>query len=707
MTIMEHPAQSIMTLENAMMLAAKLQSEGQLAQAEELLQRIIQVNPAHAHALHLLGVIAHQGGNTALGIQLIQKAIVHEPKIALFHSNIGEMYRQLHNIDLSIEHGEIAVNLDPNSALALSNLGIAYYDAKQYDQAERCQKHALALDPTQCNALNNMGSIYKERKNMQEAMRFYQAAIASSPNFADSLNNLGAILVIEQQFSQALQYLKRAIVLTPNSVDANCNLGFAFNGLENVDIALCHFQRALELNPQHAEAYLGISMVYCTKLDFEAAENYVRQALELEPNKAEFYQFLAMIYCNLNDSTQALAYFDHALSLEPTLSSAFIGKGNLLAEMGKMDEADAILSQAQMDPSTATQLSLHYSLVQLHTVKPQDSSMQALLSIASNVADLTPQQQEYLYFALGKCYDDIGEWATAFEHFTKGCQIKRSNSTYSTEEQNKLTQRIIDCFTEKTLETLRQSANPSTAPIFVLGMPRSGTTLIEQIIASHPSVYGAGELTHLTQIISRPIDTPAGTLVYPENILHLTHAEARAISDEYLSHLQSYAPTAAHISDKMPGNFVAIGLIHALFPEAKIIHVERNPIDTCLSCYTKRFTHGQLFSYDLTELGHFYASYQRIMAHWRQLLPANSWLDVCYEDVVIDLESEARRLITYCGLPWDPSCLAFHSAQRQVRTASYMQIRKPIYKSSVDRWRRYERELMPLMQALNDNLPLI
>ena len=508
--------------------------------------------------------------------------------------------------------------------------------------------------------------------------------------------------MIEQRFSEAIEYLNRAIALVPDFIDAHCNLGFAFSGLEKVDIALSHFQRAMQLNPRHAETYIGVGMIYSAKLDFEAAENCVRQAIELDPNKAEFYQSLATICCEQGNSTQALAYFDHALSLDPSSNSALIGKGNLLVELGEAEAANAIFSQVK-DPSTTTQLSLHYSLVQLHTIKPHDRSMQTLLSIAPKVDELAPIQQEYLHFALGKCYDDIGEWSTAFEHFAKGCQLKRSHISYSTEEQTSLTLRIIDCFTEKTIETLRQSASPSATPIFILGMPRSGTTLIEQIIASYPDIHGAGELTHLGQIMNRQINTSAGALNYPENIMYLTPTGTRAIADEYLTYLQRYAPTANQITDKMPGNYIAIGLIHALFPRAKIIHVERNPIDTCLSCYTKRFSHGQLFSFDLSELGHFYANYRRIMTHWRQVLPADSWLDVCYEDVVTNLESEARRLIAYCGLEWDPVCLDFHHLKRQVRTASYTQIRKPIYTSSVDRWRRFERELAPLIQILNEN----
>jgi len=698
--------QGPLSLDKALMLATTLQNEGQLDRAQELLERIIQVSPKHAHALHLLGVIAHQRGQASLAIQWIQQAIAENSSVALFHANLGEMLRQSQNIELSILHGQRAVSLDPYSAGALSNLGIAYYDKKHYDEAQSCHQRALALDPKQSNSLNNLGSIYKEHKNNQEAIRLYQAAIACSPHFADPHNNLGAVLIIEQRFNEAILFLSKALELDPHSIDAHCNIGFAFNGVENFSMALKHFQRAVELNPDHAEAFIGLAMLYCALFDFETAKTFADQAIELSPDKAEFYQSLAIIYWKQGNSSEALSYFDRALALDPCSSSTLIAKGNLLVELGESDAAKPVFDQVLDDPKLTTQVPLHYSLVQLQTIKPGNKSLQTLLSLLAQVDSFTPQQQEYLYFSLGKCYDDLGECPIAFEYFAKGCQVKRNRITYSADEEARQFQRIIHCFTEKTIDSLKQFANPSATPLFILGMPRSGTTLIEQIIASHPDVYGAGELLHLGTLMNQPIETPAGTLRYPENMLYFTAKEAAIISDEYLSYLQSLMPAgtrAAHITDKMPGNFVAIGLIHALFPQAKIIHVERNPIDTCLSCYTKLFTHKHFYSFDLIELGQFYANYRNLMAHWRQVLPADSWLDVRYEDVVSNLESEAKRLIAYCGLNWDPACLSFHNLKRQVSTASYTQVRRPIYSSSVERWRRFEKELLPLINVLNEN----
>lgn len=708
MTIMKQPlAATQMTTDNAMRHAAQLQAEGQLARAEEIINQILHVQPTHAHALHLLGVIAHQVGKTSLAVQLIQKALMSDETVALFHSNLGEMHRQLHALDLSIECGLRAVKLDPQSVIALSNLGVAYYDAKQYEQAEIFHQRVLALNPEQSHSLNNMGSIHKARNNIEEAKCFYQAAIASSPGYVDPLNNLGALLVTEQQFNQAIELLNRAIALSPSFAEAHCNLGFAYLGLDHEDRALGHFQSALQLRPEYAEAYIGLGKVYRAKTELLVAERYAKQAIEINPSKAEFYQFLAEIYTDQGETQQALIYFEKALSMDPTSGSVLVSKANLLLELGEASAAEALLSQAVTDSSKMTQLSAHCSLVQLRTVKPHDQSMQTLLSLLGNRDHLSPNQREFLHFSLGKCYEDIGEWSTAFEYYTKGCQLKRSRIHYSSAEHQQFTLSIAQSFTKDTIERLRASANSSALPIFIVGMPRSGTTLVEQIIASHPSVYGAGELNHLSTITACTVESPMGEMGYPGNVVYLTPSRCRAIADEYITCLQRHAPTASRITDKMPGNFMVIGLIHALLPEAKIIHVERNPIDTCLSCYTKLFRQGQLFSYDLTELGQYYVNYRRIMAHWRSILPAEAWFNVYYEGLVSSLESEARQLIAYCGLEWDPACLNFYNIKRQVRTASLIQVRKPIYTTSVERWRQVEGELAPLIKVLEENGEII
>lgn len=672
-----------------------------------LLEIVTPYRNKYAYDLHLRGITAYQANKIDVAVQLIETAIHCSPNIALFHSNLGEMHRQLKASALSIQYGENAIALAPNSATAFSNLGISYYDAQQYEQAEKCHQQALALNPRLSCSLNNLGSIYSAYEKINEAIEFYQAAIAASPHFIEPLNNLGALFVQQQEFTQALPYLQQALLLAPNFTDAHCNLGLAFLGLEHYDPALLHFEKALQLNPDYAEAYYGCAKLYLHQHHFTKAETYIRKALLINPKQIEFYKILAEIYHEQGQHTQALRYLNQALEIDPTHSGLHLSKGNILMEMGEIAKAAEQFSEVTNHPTADKRILAHYCLVQLRKVKSNDESLEDLLSISHNIERVSSNKLEYLYFALGKCYDDIGEYANAFENFTKGCRLKRQRIIYNIADQIQFTQRLIDCFTQQTIEYLQAFANSSPLPIFIVGMPRSGSTLVEQVLSSHAQIYGAGELKYLTNLIQRPIKNQHTTLYYPENIKQLSPEILRDIPNKYISYLQQFSSSATRITDKMPNNFIAIGLIHALLPNAKIIHVKRNPMDTCLSCYTQLFTEGQSYSYDLTELGQYYQCYENIMNHWRQILPANTWLDIEYEAMVGNMETDAQRLIEFCDLPWDPACLAFHQSKRQVRTASFLQVRQPVYTSSIERWRRYEQELAPLIKALNLNIAVL
>ena len=694
----------MMSVDKAMQIATQLLDEGKLTDAETILNRILANNPSHAYALHLLGIIAYQVGKISLGIQLIEQAIQSNPNVALFHSNLGEMYRKLKATHLSIQYGQYAVALDPNSPTALSNLGIAYYDDKRYEQAEKCHKQALAINPRLSCSLNNLGSIYNAYDKTKQAIEFYQAAISASPQFVEPFNNLGVLLMQQQEFKQALDYLRHTIHLAPNYADAYCNLGLTLLGLEQCENALVHFEKARQLKPNYAEAYYGFAKVYLYQHNFTESERYVRKAIMMSPQKVEFYQLLAEIYHECGLYPQALMHLDQALSMDSTMASSYLSKGAILMEMGEIPKAEEQFLKVTTDPTIDKRILAHYCIVQLRKVKSDNASLQGLLSITNDIQAVSPIKLEYLYFALGKCYDDIGEWTEAFEYFTEGCRLKRQRITYNITEQIQFTHKLIHCFTQQTIEYLQAFANPSALPVFIVGMPRSGSTLVEQILSSHPQIFGAGELKYLNELIQWPVKNQQTTVSYPENILQFSPEICSAITNKYLTYLQGFSSDAIRITDKMPHNYIAIGLIHALFPNAKIIHVKRNPIDTCLSCYTKLFTQGQLYSYELAELGQYYQCYELMMNHWRHILPSNAWLEIEYEAMVNNVEVDAKWLIEFCDLPWDSACLRFYQSKRQVRTASFIQVRQPVYTSSVERWRRYEKELAPLINALNLNI---
>jgi hypothetical protein len=298
-----------------------------------------------------------------------------------------------------------------------------------------------------------------------------------------------------------------------------------------------------------------------------------------------------------------------------------------------------------------------------------------------------------VHFSLGKAYLDIGEPARAFHHLDTGNRFKRASITYDSARTAAWLKSIAEVFTPELIGQFAGVGAPADLPVFVLGMPRSGTTLIEQILSSHPQVTGAGELSALRQTVA-----VAGT--YPDLMNTFTRDDARRLGETYLARTRALAGNSARLIDKMPVNFLYAGLIPLILPGARIVHCRRDPVDTCLSCYSKLFTGEQAFAYNQTELGEFYRSYESLMAHWRAVLPADRFIEVDYEDVVDDFGTEARRLVAFADLPWDDACLNFHENRRVVRTARVNQVRQPIYRTSKGRWRQYAEHLGPLLASL-------
>ena len=325
--------------------------------------------------------------------------------------------------------------------------------------------------------------------------------------------------------------------------------------------------------------------------------------------------------------------------------------------------------------------------------------------LAARTEGLSKTDRMQLDFALSKANADLKDYDRSFEHLLAGNAAKRAMISYDENAAFALFDQIETVFSRELIAKKSGCGDPSTLPIFVIGMPRSGTTLIEQIIASHPQVHGAGELQTLNDIILTVRGANGDTTPYPQFIPALDDSALRQIAVRYVAELRALAVkngqiNSAFVTDKMPSNYFFVGLIHLALPNTKIVHTVRDPIDTCVSCFSKLFSGEQTYTYDLGELGRYYRRYEQLMGHWHRVLPTNRILDVCYEDVVADLEAQARRVIAYCGLPWHDGCLSFHKTDRPIRTASATQVRQPIYKNAVGRWRVYEEHLGPLLTAL-------
>jgi tetratricopeptide (TPR) repeat protein len=685
----------------ALALAGQLQEQGRLAEAEHWLRQILQRQPNHAPALHLLGVVAYQAGNLIPAAELMQRAVALMPDAALFHANLCEVLRRQQKLEEALAHGKRAVALDPIMAMAHSNLGIAYYNHKELDSAAACQQRALELAPGFAPALNNLGNIHREQGDKDAAMEHYRKAIAANPRYLEPLSNLGALLLEEDRTDEAETALKQALQLDPNYPEAICNLSGVFLAREENEKALAHYQHALQLRPSYVEAQMGLAKTFQALENLPEAEAAARRAVQTDDKNPKAHALLGSIYAEIARPEQAEAEYNRALGIDPKSDDALLGLGHLCMENGQMERSEELFQRALVYKTD--NLSAHIHLVQVKKVQPDDKSFAALLEQKKEFEQLSDNRKMSLNFALGKCYDDTKDYDRAFPHFLNGCKLKRAKLSYDPDASARQFTKLQEVFSKEAIDGLRGGGDPSDLPIFVLGMPRSGTTLTEQIIASHPDVYGAGELPDLLRIAHRKTDPVATT--FPDNLRYLDHSILGAWGAEYIASLKQRAPNAKHITDKMPANFFAVPLIHLMLPNAKIIHVNRNPVDTCLSCFTRLFNRKQEHTYDLAELGRYYVDYARLMVEWRKVLPDYAFLDINYEDIVADQEGQARRMLDYCGLEWNDACLEFHKTKRQIRTASVTQVRQPIYNTSVERWRKYEKFLEPLLDKLGDLVP--
>jgi tetratricopeptide (TPR) repeat protein len=517
------------------------------------------------------------------------------------------------------------------------------------------------------------------------------------PGFAEAWSNLGTCLRELKRVEEAEAVYRKALELTPQNPDTLDNLALAVKDLDRLDEAADLLRRALVIESRADKIHLHYGTVLLEQHKVEEAAAAIGRAIALNANSHDAVNAMGRVAFERGDSAGALANFRAALALKPDLADAYNNMGNALKELGKLQEAQAAYLEAlRLDPNI---VGVYVNLADSRKFTSGDPHLEAMEKLAAKTEGLSKTDRLQLDFALGKAYADIKDHDRSFRHLFARNAGKRAAISYDERATFALFDRIEAVFTRQLIAAKSGSGDPSAMPIFVIGMPRSGTTLVEQIIASHAAVHGAGELQTLNDIVLTVRAADGTTIPYPDFVPGLDATACKQIGARYAGRLREFS-SKAHVTDKMPANHLFAGLIHLALPNAKIIHTIRNPVDTCVSCFSKLFTAEQNFSYDLAELGRYYRHYERLMAHWRRVLPAGRILDVKYEDVVGDLEGQARRVIAHCALPWDERCLSFHKTGRPVRTASATQVRQPIYRSAVGRWRAYEKHLGPLLSAI-------
>jgi hypothetical protein len=432
------------------------------------------------------------------------------------------------------------------------------------------------------------------------------------------------------------------------------------------------------------------------KLDEAAA--VLGRAIALTPDFAGAYNSLGNALVDLGRSDEAVTAYNKAIALNPSCAEAHNNIGVALKELGRLSDAREATERAiALAPRTAVYFR---SLGEVRRFVAGEEHLATMEELARDAASLTIQDRTELHFALAKAYEDLGQYENSFHQLQAGNALKRSQITHHESTILDGLKRVGAAFTPELIRARQDVGHPSPVPVFVVGMLRSGSTLVEQILASHPQVFGAGELKQFANAAAA-IRPPEGhPAEFPETVSAMSGEQLHRLGARYVAEIERLAPDAARIVDKMPSNYILAGLIHLALPNASIIHTVRDPADTCFSCFSKLFTEDQNHTYDLVELGRYHRHYRALMAHWRCVLPPGRILDLRYEDIVADLEGAARRIVAHCGLEWDARCLAFHQTDRPVRTASAFQVRQPLYAGAVGRWRPYQRYLEPLLAEL-------
>jgi len=515
---------------------------------------------------------------------------------------------------------------------------------------------------------------------------------------------LGLLLVQQGKLPAALQHFATAVRLSPDTGMYHRNLGEVCRRLNQLPEAIAEGRRACELMPSDSEAHYNLGLALTDNGTYKAAIESYRRGLAVRPGHGRCWNNLGAALERDGDPEAALECYLQAVTIDANHVEAQNNLGVLYSELGQIDAAILRLRTAiRLDPEF---IEARFNLATLKRFTADDPEWAALEMRIPDSVHMTPAIRARFWFALGKAREDVGHYDEAFAAYAAGNRTQQPLSPYDERSDEQLTSHIRIVFTHEVCTRDKPARSPASAPtpIFIVGMPRSGTTLIEQIIASHSNVHGAGELPDLDAVIGEA--ARARGCPFPDLAAQLSAEEFLALGATYRARLAALAPKAQFVVDKMPANFFYLGMIHRMLPDAKIVHAMRDPMDSCFSCYTRLFTRGLGFTYDFGTLGRYYGRYAALMQHWRDVLPPDRIFDLSYEMLVANFEREARRLLAYVGLPWDDRCLHFYRTVRRVRTASLAQVRQPISQSSVARWEKFHTHVSPLLEAVGPLRPI-
>jgi len=707
---------------------------GQLEQAAACYLQALERQPNDAEALHLLGLVTYQQGRLDGAADLIGRAVALNPRAAAFHCNLAEVYRARGELDRAVACCREALRLQPNYAEAANNLGLALLAqqdtagaAEQFRAAlrlrpndpllhnnlasalraagdraaaiDRCRE-AVRLNPNLAAAHSNLGQMLLERYQRAEALFHCREAVRLRPDLAEAHNNLGNVLRELGQIAEAKTCYAEALRLAPRLALTYSNLGQALQEDGALVEALACYRHGLTCDPSSARIHANLASALQEQQEYDEAEEHYRQAIQLAPDFPESHNGLGSLLHDRGRYPEAVASCREVIRLRPDHAPGHVNLGHILEELGSFDEALVCFREAlRHDPENVNALALMATMLR-GKLPAEDLDAARRLLDRPNQA---PGRRIPLLFGLAQVLDAQSDYAGAAEYLREANALsvelwRRQGLAYDSQAHSRFVNNLCATFTPEFFERTRGFGSDSERPIFIVGLPRSGTTLTEQVLASHSRVHGAGELNQARDLfdsVPRFLNQSDSPFVC---MARIDSAGVQRLASCYLDRLNELDSRADRVVDKMPDNYLYLGLLQMLFPRAKFIHCRRELRDVAVSCWMQHFRNIHWAS-DQNDIAQRFQDYRRLMDHWRASLPV-PLLEADYEETVTDLEGTARRLVAWCGLEWEPACLAFHEKKRPVRTASLTQVRQPIYTRSVARWRHYEPALAQLFAQL-------
>ena len=655
-------------------------SRGEFDAARELCRAILAAFPDEAGALHLLGLIAHRDGDLVNAENLLRRATESRDASALYLLTYAELFCKAVDRQAALDLARRATELDARLPLAWCYLGHLLLQSRRLEESRRCLERTIELDPAFWQARTHLAILRGRTGDTAEANAQFERLLGEQADNAEVIGSFAAFLAEQGRYAEALIQAELAIAKQPDKLDHHVRAG-------EIEMLMGRPKRSLARlaaveNAWPREISLLTLKAHSLRLDdrCDEAAAVCRDALAQGIESSELLRAHGLALQLIGEAAEALAMFDRAAKSDP--APALSEKGALLSHLGRLTEACSAFDEAlTLEP---TWVDAWYNKSSAKTFVDRDPDIERMEGL---LARCPYRDRLLLHFALGKAYMDTGDADRAFAHWHEGNRLKRAATDYDASEAAR--QMAMSAVEPPNIDPrdATTEARLSEVPVFVVGMPRCGSSLIEQILASHPDVHGAGELMRL------------------RTFFEMTEPGDRPIADMALERMRRFSPRAARIVDKDLCNFLHLGVIHRVFPNARIIHCRRNPLDVCFSAYTKLFAGDFGFTYEQRELGLHYRHYHALMAHWRSVLPQRIFMEIDYETLVSAPRDETRRLLQFLDLPWNEACMRFFENSRIVNTASFAQVRRPIYRSSVGKAHTLRTHLQPLIEALGDLVP--